>query len=331
MFPPKRRSRSPYKPRKKSPSKLRRDSRRTTAIQKLLGSAPNYSSPEKFDAASDFLRSSAQFEPASVLKLSEILVQTLRRKVASQLVRVSRKDYLRALDHAYAVAMFIAGAPQTERATLLDDLCREAELKFTASTNLMSLAARAVIDYGRAGGKPNPESRRLWSRDANALLYLHSQGVRPGGISEFRKKNGGGVEAWAEAWSKRKRGLSARAPAQKPTTKAPSTVDHWTPKSATALSPVLKHMEDSGKAVLLVRKVGSRIEFIDVAEVQLEIGDPKKSKFWKRVRDAAAANGPGAATSRSAGASGKKEISKAEHNSYLKKKLLPQLRGVLDR
>jgi hypothetical protein len=66
---------------------------------------------------------------------------------------------------------------------------------------------RAVINYGTTEGE-KALGRKAAHRDAAAIQHLAERGIHPKDVVELGKQKGEGLEAWASAWTNRKKELA---------------------------------------------------------------------------------------------------------------------------
>jgi len=191
---------------KKHDRNRQKHERRISADKQIAERVEWKPAPGPRDAAKQYLKTK-YFEPNKIefqpdAKISDMLWQLVENRVPQKLVRLSRQKYLECLELPYALMDEISRMP--DREAFVARLRGELKCKPKSSTNLLNLVLQLFIDYGTKDGRLDPAFRRLISRDNAALMYLKSQNVPVGGICEYQKKHGDGVDEWQRKWQRRR-------------------------------------------------------------------------------------------------------------------------------
>jgi hypothetical protein len=120
------------------------------------------------------------------------------------LVVNANKRYLKAIIYAYGLYETVVSAADWHFNMHIHELSELSGIRLTPGFSLLRAILRVAIDYE----EDNPESDHhgKWSRDALAIQWLMSQGVRADRVEAYQKENGGGVDEWSRLAARPARG-----------------------------------------------------------------------------------------------------------------------------
>jgi hypothetical protein len=158
------------------------------------------------------------------------------------LVRTSRETYMEVIGFVAWLWSELRCSPN--KAELIEQLFSTVGVRPSRKVDVLSLVARAVIDYGKG-----PHARKIWVRDATAIRHLEDIGVPPNGIVEYWQNNPGGLDLWHREWYRRQprkletsaKSAEVSGPSPKPAPEAntPSRTDEPLTPDALKAAPVL--------------------------------------------------------------------------------------------
>jgi hypothetical protein len=129
-----------------------------------------------------------------------ILKAVLRSNNRHRVIKGSKK-YLEAVIYAFALYDIIVSSDEHDMGMYIGLISEHTNIPLTPCFHLLRAVLRLAIDYEEAK-EPKSDNHGKWSRDAQAIEWLLSQGIRPDGVRNYQKKYGGGVDKWSRLAAK---------------------------------------------------------------------------------------------------------------------------------
>jgi len=116
------------------------------------------------------------------------------------LVINANKKYLKAIIYVYGLYETVVSADDLSLALHVKRISELTKIPLTPNFSLLRAILRFAIDYEEDNEKSDQHGK--WSRDALAIQWLISQGMKSNQVEAYQKKHGGGVDKWSKRMSK---------------------------------------------------------------------------------------------------------------------------------